>query len=113
MSFSKSVPISRLIGLIICNVPAKCIRLSCLVVLFVVVLTIFRFISNTMAQVRKATVRDRLKGWRVEICRSRRDVWQCSIGRGAKRVWPKRAVIARRCAKRCCNFTSSRRQYLI
>jgi hypothetical protein len=39
MSFSKRIALSRLISLPTCSVPAKWIRLSCLVVFFAVVLT--------------------------------------------------------------------------
>ena len=39
MPFSKSVPLSYLIGLITCKVPARWVRLVCLVVFFAIVLS--------------------------------------------------------------------------
>lgn len=39
MPFSKRIPFSRLNGLIVCNVPAKRIRLGYLVIFFTVILT--------------------------------------------------------------------------
>ena len=67
MLFSMLVPLSRLISLLTCNLPAKWIDLVRLAIFIAVLLTVFQSKSNTIARMRKAHVCDELKGRRVRI----------------------------------------------